>query len=68
MIFTQDFDSLMQTPVGSGPFRLAEYLADDVAIAERNPDYFVVGQPCLDRIEVKTFPDAVGAAAALLQD
>ncbi|KMK68501.1 ABC transporter substrate-binding protein [Puniceibacterium sp. IMCC21224] len=61
-----DFDSLMQTPLGSGPFRLAEYRPDDVAIVERNPDYFIDGQPYLDRVEVKTFPDAAGGAAALL--
>lgn len=61
-----DFESLAQTPVGSGPFRLAEYRPDDVAIVEKNPDYFIEGQPYLDRVEVKTFPDAAGAAAALL--
>lgn len=65
-IIESDFDSLMQTPVGSGPFRLVEYRADDVAIVEKNPDYFIEGLPYLDRVEVKTFPDAAGAAAAML--
>lgn len=65
-IIENDFDSLMQTPVGSGPFRMVEYRADDVAIVEKNPDYFIEGLPYLDRVEVKTYPDAAGAAAALL--
>ncbi|MEQ3624795.1 MAG: ABC transporter substrate-binding protein [Celeribacter sp.] len=65
-IVESDFDSLAQTPVGSGPFRLVEFLADDRAIVEKNPDYYIEGQPYLDRVEVRTFPDAAGAAAAML--
>ena len=61
-----DFDSLAQTPVGSGPFRLVDFRADEVAILEKRDDYFINGQPYLDRVEVKTFPDAAGSTAALL--
>lgn len=65
-IIEGDFESLGQTPVGSGPFRLAEFVADDKAVVEKNPDYYVEDQPYLDRVEVRTFPDAAGAAAAML--
>lgn len=65
-IIANDFDSLAQVPVGSGPFLLADFRADEVAILHRNPDYFIPGLPYLDKIEVKTFPDAAGSSAALL--
>lgn len=65
-IIEEDFESFMRTPIGTGPFVLAEYRPDDVAIVERNPNYFIEGQPYLDRVEIKTYPDAAGAAGALL--
>jgi peptide/nickel transport system substrate-binding protein len=36
--------------VGTGPFRLKEYVRGQVVELERNPDYFVPGRPYLDRI------------------
>ncbi|MBT9383166.1 hypothetical protein KM176_04785 [Pseudooceanicola sp. CBS1P-1] len=65
-VIENDFDSLGTTPVGSGPFRLKEFVADDRAVVEKNPDYYIEGQPYLDEIVVRTFPDAAGAAAAML--
>ena len=65
-IIESDFESLGQTPVGSGPFRLVEFVADDRAVVEKNPDYYIEEQPYLDRVVVRTFPDAAGAAAAML--
>ncbi|TYB85807.1 ABC transporter substrate-binding protein [Oceaniovalibus sp. ACAM 378] len=61
-----DFESLAQTPLGSGPFRMVEFSADQRAVVEKNPDYFLDGQPLLDRVEIITFPDAAGAGAAML--
>jgi peptide/nickel transport system substrate-binding protein len=37
-------------PVGSGPFKLAEFKPGDYFILERNPNFFRPGQPYLDRI------------------
>lgn len=65
-VIANDFESLAQTPVGSGPFRLAEFNPDQSAILERRDDYFIDGQPYLDSVEVLTFPDAAGSTAALL--
>lgn len=60
------FESLAQTPVGSGPFMLSEFNADQSAVLVGRDDYFVSGQPYLDSVEVLTFPDAAGSTAALL--
>ncbi|MHA3978995.1 ABC transporter substrate-binding protein [Halovulum sp. GXIMD14794] len=65
-IATGDFESLATTPVGSGPFRLAEFLPDQKVVLEKNPDYFIPEQPYLDGVEILTFPDAAGASAAML--
>lgn len=65
-LIESDFAGFDQTPVGSGPFRLASFKPDQVAVLERNPDYFIAGEPYLDGVEVRTFPDASSAAAAML--
>ncbi len=51
-------------PVGSGPWKLKEWVRGDHMIFEANPDYFQ-GRPYLDRIIVKVIPDATVAFAAL---
>jgi peptide/nickel transport system permease protein/peptide/nickel transport system substrate-binding protein len=42
---------LNTTPVGTGPFMLAEYSEGDRLLVERNPDYWQEGLPYLDGIE-----------------
>lgn len=51
-------------PVGTGPWKLKEWVRGDHMIFEANPDYFQ-GRPYLDRIIVKVIPDATVAFAAL---
>ncbi|MEP2639687.1 ABC transporter substrate-binding protein [Roseobacter sp.] len=65
-IITDDFESLARTPVGSGPFQLSQFNADQNVILEGRDDYFIPGQPYLETVEVVTFPDAAGSTAALL--
>lgn len=36
--------------VGSGPFRLVEFVAGDRIILEKNPDFFLEGRPYLDQV------------------
>jgi peptide/nickel transport system substrate-binding protein len=37
-------------PVGSGPFKLVEYVPNESILLERNDDYFIPGRPYLDQI------------------
>ena len=65
-VIANDFDSLAQRPMGSGPFKLVSFEADRLAVLEKNPDYFIPELPYLDRVEIQTFPDAAGSTQALL--
>jgi len=51
--FGQDFGV---KPVGTGPFRFAEYAKDQHTIVERNPDYWDKGKPGLDKIVFRPIP------------
>lgn len=46
-------------PVGTGPFKLTEWVSGQRLVFERNPDYFFEGRPFLDKvtIEVGVEPD-----------
>ncbi len=46
------------TPVGSGPFKFAEWKKGDFIRVLRNPDYFMQGKPYLDQIVFKVAADA----------
>jgi ABC-type transport system substrate-binding protein len=46
-----DEQQLNNTPVGTGPFKLAEYSEGDRLLVERNTDYWQAGLPYLDNIE-----------------
>ncbi len=52
-------------PVGTGPFKFVDYQPDQYLIVERNPDYWIPGQPYLDRVIVRVIADASAVAAAL---
>ncbi len=44
-------------PIGTGPFKFVEKIPQDHITLERNPDYWVKGQPYLDRIIYRPFSD-----------
>ena len=46
-----DEKQLDSTPVGTGPFKMAEYSEGDSLLVERNEDYWQEGLPYLDNIE-----------------
>src|SRR6185295_491572 len=54
-----------ETAIGSGPFKLAEWVPDNFMRFEANKDYYVSGQPYLDGIRINVVPDESGLAAAL---
>lgn len=47
----------------SGPYRIAEFVADDHLLLEANP-FFVGAAPSIPRIEVRRFPDDAAIAKA----
>ena len=53
-------------PVGTGPFVLKSWTAGDRMVLERNPDYWNVGHPYLDRIDLRPIPDSQTRFASLL--
>jgi peptide/nickel transport system substrate-binding protein len=60
-----------RNPVGTGPFRLVEWVADDRVVLERNPHYFETGAdgkplPYLDRVTIRFVGDADAALDRLL--
>ena len=52
-------------PVGTGPFKFAEYKPGQYYRLEKNPDYWGEGQPYLDEIVYQVLPDRASAASAL---
>ncbi len=58
-------DTLKSAPVGTGPFRVGEWVRGDRIVLVRNPDYHVAGLPRLDRVTFRFMPDPNAALAAL---
>jgi peptide/nickel transport system substrate-binding protein len=56
---------LRQRCVGTGPFRLKEYVRGQIVELERNPDYFVPGRPYLDGIRYPIITERGTRLAAL---
>ena len=54
-------------PVGTGPFRYADFRPADLVLAELNPNYHLPNRPYFDKLEMKGGGDAVSAARAVLQ-
>lgn len=64
---------LATQPLGTGPFRLAEWRKGDAIIMERFEDYYggspdipPVGKACVDRVIFKVIPESASRVAALL--
>lgn len=46
-----------RTPVGTGPFRFVDWVADSRVTLERFADYWDAGKPYLDRVVFRVVPD-----------
>lgn len=55
------------TPIGTGPFKLVEYVKGERIVLERNLDYFRADRPYLDQVIFSIIPDAGTALIALEQ-
>ena len=54
-------------PVGTGPYRIADFKPGDTVRGELNPTYHMANRPFFDTIEMKGGGDAASAARAVLQ-
>ena len=52
-------------PVGSGPFRLVEYVPGERVVMERFDDFFIDGRPYLDGITMQIVRDPAAATLSL---
>jgi peptide/nickel transport system substrate-binding protein len=50
-------DQMRRRPVGTGPFKLAEFKINESVKLVKNPDYWKKGRPYLDGIEFAIIPD-----------
>jgi peptide/nickel transport system substrate-binding protein len=50
IVAEENIEDISHNPIGSGPFRLKEYVPGTRAVVERNPDYFEEGLPYLDEV------------------
>jgi peptide/nickel transport system substrate-binding protein len=54
-------------PIGTGPYMVEEFRADDVAVYVPNPNYREEGKPFFQRVTLKGGGDAESAARAVLE-
>lgn len=54
-------------PVGTGAYKLTNFIPGDLITADRNPDYHVPNRPYFDALEIKGGGDAASAGRAVLQ-
>ena len=58
-------DTLKSNPIGTGPFKLGEWVRGDRITLVRNPDYHVQGLPKVDRVTFRFIADPNAALAAV---
>ena len=51
--------------IGTGPFKLVEYVPNDRVVYEAFPDYWKEGVPCIQDLTLKVLPDAASRVASL---
>ena len=61
----QAVDKLKSQPIGTGPFKLAEWKRGDSIVLVKNADYYIKGVPYLDKVVFKFIPDPSSQLAAL---
>ncbi len=54
-------------PVGTGPYKFADFKPGDIVRGDLNPNYHMPNRPHFDTIEMKGGGDAVSAARAVIQ-
>lgn len=60
--------AILTQPVGSGPFKIAEWVRGSHITLVRNPDYWRKDEPYLDRVVIQIMPDASSRLLSLRAD
>ncbi len=55
------------SPIGTGPFKVAEFKANDVVTFEANPNYREAGKPAFASVTIKGGGDSASAARSVLE-
>jgi peptide/nickel transport system substrate-binding protein len=55
-----------QHPIGTGPYKMMQFLKDDRVVLAANPDYFK-GKPAIDQLVVRSIPEPSTRVAELLR-
>jgi peptide/nickel transport system substrate-binding protein len=55
-------------PVGTGPFKYADWLRGDKLVLVKNPDHRDAASVAIDRVEFKFISDAAAASAAIMAE
>jgi len=65
IIAPENAADIAESPIGTGPFQLVEFLPDDRVVMERYPGYWDAANVYLDGVTVKTVQDATALVQAL---
>jgi len=65
VVARQAVDRMKSHPIGTGPFRFADWKRGDSVILVKNPNYYVKEIPYLDKVVFKFIPDPSAQLAAL---
>lgn len=60
-----DDGSVKKKAVGTGPFMIKEMVPGDYVLLEKNPKYFIKGQPYLDHLKLKLITENSAIAAGM---
>lgn len=58
-------EGYLQHPIGTGPFKLVEWVKGDRIVLEKNPDYWWKGYPKVGRIIFRPIPELATRVAAI---
>jgi peptide/nickel transport system substrate-binding protein len=65
VVAKENIDAISHAPIGSGPFKLKEYVTGTRVVLVRNPDYFEKGLPYLDEVHQVYLKEYAAQIAAL---